>query len=384
MSSTLVAIYNRPMKQPRVALIHDYLTQFGGAEETLKAITELYPDAPIYTGIYKTQNTPEFLKKKTIISAKGFFFETFSKYFTWLMPFVFEGFDLRNYDLIISDGTAWPKGVLTTPDQLHIAYIHTPPRFLYGYSVESTKRNAWYFKPAVTIIDHYLRIWDFNAAQRPNFLLANSKEVQRRIQKFYKRDAKVINPPVEINIPKSDVTEGQYYLAIGRLVAYKNFDLLIKAFNKTGLNLTIVGTGPEEKKLKRASGKNIKFAGRVSDNEKHKLLRNALGVINIVSNEDFGIVPIEAFAHGKPVLAHKSGGHLETVKENVNGMFIEDLSVKSLVTKIKEFDTTIREEKFDSKKIKEGAKEYSKERFKKEFKDFVDKKWEEFLQTRQK
>ena len=150
----------------KVAFVHDYLSQYGGAEKTLEALLELYPTADIYTGLYNPKNLPETITSKNIIAPRNKLFLKLSKLLTFLMPVIFESFDLRSYDLIISDGTAWPKGVITSPNQLHIAYIHTPPRFLYKYSVETTKRNKWYLKPFVSVVDHFLRIWDFGAAQR--------------------------------------------------------------------------------------------------------------------------------------------------------------------------------------------------------------------------
>jgi glycosyltransferase involved in cell wall biosynthesis len=338
---------------------------------------ELYPDAPIYTGIYNPKKLPKNITSRKIIALKGFFIVNFYKYFTFLMPLIFEGFDLHQYDLIVSDGTAWPKSVLTSPDQLHIAYIHTPPRFLYKYSSESAKRNKWYFKPFIALIDHYLRIWDFIAAQRPDYLIANSQEIKRRIEKFYRRGAVVINPPVETTFAGTanvNNLKKPYYIALGRLVAYKNFDVLIQAFNLLDMPLYIVGTGIEENRLKRLANNNIVFTGKVTEQEKHALIEGSLGLINTVADEDFGIVPIEVMSHGKPVLAHKSGGHLEVIEENVSGMFFDCTDFEGLVVKIKEFDNAIRNHKFDSEKIRAGTEKYSKERFQQEFKKFVDQK----------
>jgi glycosyltransferase involved in cell wall biosynthesis len=366
------------MKQPKVALIHDQLVQYGGAEKTLELISEMFPDAPIYTGLYKPGNLSDYINSKKIHSPRNFLIEKMPKYFSPLMPLIFEGFDLRNYDLILSDSSCWAKGVLTKPDQLHISYIHTPPRFLYGYSVESTKRNAWYFKPFIPFIDVLLRAWDFTAAQRPNYLIANSREVQNRIKKFYSRTSTVINPPVNIatDTKLDDAGAGKYYLAIGRLVAYKNFDLLIKAFNINGLPLKIVGTGPEERRLENIAGSNITFEGRISDGRKQELLQNCLGLINPVEDEDFGIVPVEAMGFGKPVLAHRSGGHLETITEGVNGMFFEESTSEKLSEKILEFDKKVKSKNYDPKAIYDGAKNFSEERFKREYKNFVMEKWE--------
>jgi glycosyltransferase involved in cell wall biosynthesis len=320
------------------------------------------------------------INKAKIICPTNQAFAPFSKYFTFLMPFVFEHFDLQDYDLIISEGTTWPKGVLTTPDQIHISYIHTPPRFLYGYSIESQKRDAWYFKPFVVVIDHFLRIWDFNAAQRPDYLIANSHEVQKRIKKFYGRDSTVIYPPVETETATTNYntnynTNTPFYLALGRLAAYKNTDILIKAFNLLpNLNLQIVGKGPEKCALQKLAGKNISFDDNADEEKKHAYLEDCKGLIFATKDEDFGIVPVEAMSHGKAVLAHKSGGVLETMRDGVSGMFFEDLNPNSLATKIKEFDKNIDSGKYDQNSIKKLALNFSKEKFKIAFSAFVQEK----------
>jgi len=368
-----------------VALIHDYLVQYGGAEKTLEAISELFPKAPIYTSVYKPENFSDAINSKEVITPKTFgsIFKSIpalSKYFTFLNPLVFESFDLSEYDIIISDSSSYAKGVLTKPDQLHISYIHTPPRFLYKYSVENTKRNRWYFYPFVLVIDHFLRMWDFSAAQRPNYLVANSKEIQGRIKKFYKRDSVVINPPVELTSgseKSGDAVSGKkFYLVAGRLVAYKNFDLVIKAFNKLpNLTLHVIGSGSEESKLKALASDNVVFLGRVSDKEKHKIMGEYLGLINAVKDEDFGIVPLEVLSHGCPALVHASAGHLETVIDGKTGMYFENLGVDSLVDKIKKFDKKIKEGGFDTQEMKASTTRFSKENFKNKFSEFVMEKW---------
>lgn len=371
--------------KPKVALAHEFLVQYGGAEKTFEAVAELFPDAPIYTAKYD----PRFISKmskalsnRRIVAPSKNVVNRASKYFfTFMMAPVFENMDFRNYDLVISDGNTWNKGILTKPDQLHITYVHTPPRFLYKYSTESTKRDKWYFKLPFSYIDNILRIWDYVAAQRPDYMLCNSQEVQKRIQKFYRRQATVIYPPVETHLIKTSEKENiarPYYVAVGRLIKYKNFDLVIQAFNLLGIPLVIVGTGNYEDYLKAISEPNIVFKGAVSDAEKHKIIANALGLINPVEDEDFGIVPVEAMSHGIPVLVHKSGGHKETVVEGENGMFFEDFNLESLVEKIKLFDAAIRNRHFNKNKIIESVKKYSKERFQQEFSRFVWEKWENF------
>jgi glycosyltransferase involved in cell wall biosynthesis len=371
------------MNKPKVALVHEYLVQYGGAEKTLEEIMDIFPEAPIYTGNYKPDLLSQKIRNRNIIHPKNSLLGKFPKHLTFLMPLIFERFDLSDYDIIISDGTAWPKGVVTNPDQLHISYIHTPPRFLYKYSVESAKRNKWYYKPFVNLIDLFLRIWDYNAAQRPDFILVNSEEVRSRVQKFYRRDAEVIYPPAETNYKTNSSEKNNlkapYYLAVGRLSAYKNFNTLVEAFNLLDIPLIIAGTGTEKNRLKRISNDNITITGQVTDEEKHKLLEGCLGVINPVADEDFGIVPIEAMAHGKPVLAHRSGGHLETVLEGVTGRLFESLRVEDLAQSIRNFDEEIRKGVYEEDKIKQSVQKFSIDRFKQEFKNYVENKWEEHL-----
>ena len=370
------------MDIPRVALIHDYLVQYGGAEKTLEIMSDIFPEAEIFTGIYKPDLLSKKLNSKKIISPGTSFLSKWPKYFTFLMPLYFENFDLRNYDLIISSGNAWAKGVLTKPTQLHISYVHTPPRFLYKYSVESTNRNNWYYKPFVSFIDTSLRVWDYISAQRPDYLLTNSRETSKRIQKFYRREATVIYPPVDVetkSIVESDNLKAPYYLAAGRLAAYKNFDLIIQAFNLLGLPLEVIGTGKEESKLKKMAKDNIKFLGQTSDEVKFQKMNECLGLIFPVEEEDFGIVPIEAMSQGKPVLAHRSGGVLETLRDGIDGMFFDKVTLEEFVSKMKEFDENIKKSVYNSNSIRDHVQKYSVNRFKKEFEAFVSNKWDQFL-----
>ena len=350
----------------KVAIIHDQLTQYGGAERTLEQLLDIFPEADIFTGYSKPINISEKILKQKIISGLGgkpIWVQKVFNYMSFLMPFVFEAFDLRNYDVIISEGTAWPKGVLTTPEQLHISYVYTPPRFLYGYATEGQKRDNWLYKPFLVIIDHLLRLWDFSAAQRPDYILSISQEVAKRVKKFYRRESTIIYPPVDVNevassppYPRasqadpygsrqqpqdSKMASEEYYLCISRLAAYKNVDLLINAFNKTHLKLIIAGTGKEEAKLKSLAKANITMLGFVTDAQKNELLENCKGFIFPTNLEDFGITVVEALAHGKPVLSHKSGGPLEIIDESVTGMFFNELDADNLAEQIVEFDKNI-------------------------------------------
>jgi len=366
--------------KPKVALVHDYLNQYGGAERTLEKIMELFPEAPIYTGILDLKKLPPKFKEKKIFTPKlNFVFQKFPKLFTFLMGNRFENFDLSEYDLIISDGTAWAKSVITEKNQFHISYIHTPPRFLYKYSSENTLRKKWYFKPIFAYLDFYLRIWDYAAAQRPDLLLCNSEEVQKRIKKFYKRDSEVIYPPVRIKKYKKTNRE-DFYLLTGRLSSYKNFDLVINMFNNLDKKLVVIGTGIEENNLKNLAKKNkkIKFLGRVNDEILDEYLSKAKGYIFPVKDEDFGIALVEALNYGTPALAHRSGGPLEILRENIDGLFFDEININSLTEKFIEFDKKINENYFDSEKISEHTKIFDEELFKKKFGKFIETHWNNF------
>lgn len=367
---------------PKVALVHDYLNQYGGAERTLEKIMEIFPKAPIFTGIYDPRKFGENFHNREIITPKlNFIFKKFPKLFTFLMGSRFENFDVSKYDLIISDGTAWAKSVVTTTDQLHISYIHTPPRFLYKYSSESKLRKNPWLKILFLYLDFKLRIWDLASSKRPDFLVCNSKEVQKRIKKFYKREATIIYPPVK-TVEFKETKREDFYLITGRLSSYKNFDLVVNLFNKLGKKLVVIGTGIEEENLKKMAQKNIQFLGRVSDKELDEYLWKSKGYIFPVVEEDFGIALVEALNHGNPVLCHFSGGPKEIMREEVDGIFFQELDLETLEKKFHEFDQKINEGKFDRKEISQYAKRFDESIFTKNFQNFVSEKWEEFYQNK--
>lgn len=368
---------------PKVALVHDYLNQYGGAERTLEKIMELFPDAPIFTGILDLKKLPKEFKNRKIITPKlNFIFQKFPKLFTFLMGNRFENFDLSGYDLIISDGTAWAKSVIFTNNQLHIAYIHTPPRFLYKYSSENTLRKRWYLKPLFAYLDFHLRMWDFAAAQRPDFLLCNSEEVARRIKKFYKRESEVIYPPVK-TVSYQETPREEFYLITGRLSSYKNFDLVIKLFNNLHQKLVIIGTGIEEENLKKlATSKNIKFLGKVTDEVLEEYYSKAKGYIFPVKDEDFGIALVEALSHGTPALAHRSGGPKEILREDIDGLFFDEVNLDSLTEKFIEFDKKLNENYFDRKNISKNTEKFDEKIFTKKLSKFIETKWNDFFEAK--
>jgi glycosyltransferase involved in cell wall biosynthesis len=281
-----------------------------------------------------------------------------------LSPLAFESFNLSEYDVVISSSAAYfAKGVVTSQHSAHLAYIHTPPRALYGYS-----NSHWYKKNIFTrgfgeILNHFMRLYDFELTQRPDILIANSENIKKRIVKFYRRDSEIIYPPIDLseyNTIKKD--SGDYFLSLARLDPEKNIDLIIETFNQNGLPLKIVGTGREESRLKKIAKSNIHFLGKVSDKERVTLLSNAKALICAASNEDFGITSVESQAAGTPVIAFKEGGYLETVIEGKTGVFFEDLSKESLQQAIEKID----QQKFKAEDLRKNAQKFSKENFKKE------------------
>lgn len=393
--------------------MHDFLTQFGGAERVLSAISELWPNAPIYTSFVDQdvrQNVKGPISKAEIRSSSFQAFPPvrwFTKYFTALMPLAFEQFDLSEFDVIISSSANFAKGVITHSHQLHICYCHTPPRFLYQYPTETNKRQHPFWGTLLRPLDNYLRTWDFVAAQRVDCYVANSREVARRIQKFYRRKAKVIYPPLEFKrITGGDVkvecggdgerwrvdkksgegigigqmqpsafnSQPSYFLAVSRLSAYKNIDLAIRACNKLGLPLKIVGIGPEEARLRGMAGPTIELLGFLSDRELAVLYSDCRVLIFPASDEDFGIVPIEAMSFGKPVIALRSGGVRESVLEGQTGVFFDEPTVESLMGALKVFDAS----KFDSRECLKQAAKFNKKRFQENFLRLVESKWAEY------
>ncbi|HEB13957.1 MAG TPA: glycosyltransferase family 4 protein [candidate division WWE3 bacterium] len=360
----------------KVALVHDFLNQYGGAERVLEAIHEIYPYSHVYTSLYDPKKLPLRMKNWDIRPFKlpKVSLTHFLKYYTAFYPLLWEQVNLSGYDLVISSSSNFVKGVLTPSETLHISYIHTPPRFLYHYERETARRDLFIYKPVLALLDNYFRIWDYNSAQRPDFLVANSKEVAGRIKKFYSREAAVIYPPV--NLPKESkvaekVDEKKYYLVVSRLGAYKRIDLAIKAANKLKIPLKIVGTGKEEERLKRMAESTVEFLGFVSDSKLANIYSNCEALV-FPTDEDFGIVPVEAMFFGKPVLALAKGGALETVVAGKTGEFFQDGTVDSLAEVWEKFEPS----KYKASDCRTQAKKFSKERFKKEFSEFVNSKLE--------
>ena len=355
----------------KIALCHDYLNQSGGAERVLKGLSEIFPEAKIYT-LFGSKKTIKkiFDNKKIHFSLLNYFplINKYHRFFIPLMPFFINNFNLKNYDLVISSSSSFIKGIKTYG--IHICYCHTPTRYLWEekYLLDYPLPN--FLKKLLKLPAFFLKKIDFSFSKKPDFFIANSKFIAKKIKKYYQRDSVVIYPPYEEKkfFYQKNVKKENFYLMVGRLLYYKKFDLAIRVFNKLNLPLIIVGKGPQEKYLKKIAKRNIKFLGFLEDERLRKLYQKAKALI-FPQVEDFGIVPLEAMACGTPVIAFEFGGQKESIIENFSGIFFKKQSEEDLIEVIKKFQKM----KFDSQKISESVKKFSKERFKKEIKEFVKK-----------
>lgn len=366
----------------RIALVHDYLVQNGGAEKVLAAFCELYPEAPIYTLVYSPKLMrgefagkdirTSFLQKLPLAAGRHRIFPQF-------MPFAVESFDLSDFDIILSDSSSFAKGVITGPETLHICYMHTPMRFAWDDCQKYT--SDFYFpnliKKAVPFFMNYIRLWDRASADRPDRIIANSNFVSRRIKKYYKRDSLVINPPVNVNHFKISREKDAYFLAVGRLMAYKRFDIVIEAFNQLGLPLKVLGRGPESKRLKRMAKPNIEFLGRVSDEELSRYFSHCQAFL-FPQEEDFGITAIEALASGTPIIAYRGGDIPEHVEEGKTGLFFERRTAADIVDAVGKF----KNYSFDPEYIRRSVLKFDKSLFAAKIKDYVEDEYNKFSCSR--
>jgi len=324
-----------------IALVHDWMNQIGGAEDVLEALVDLYPQAPIFTSLYAPEKMPAHWRQWDIrtgfIDRLPFSHRKQQLYFP-LYPFVFEKFDLRAFDVVLTNKSGFSHGVITGPDTVHICYCLTPTRYIWRYHqyVEqenigrTTQRLLW---PLLTI----LRQWDRLAADRVDHFIAISHEVRRRIAKIYRRDSVIIYPPVDTSrfMPADAVDD--YYLFVGRLVPYRRLELLIEAFNKLGRPLRIAGSGRDKERLQTLSGPNIEFLGYVPEEELPDLIARCRAFI-WPGEEDFGIAPVQAMAAGRPVIAYAGGGSLDTIIHGETGYLFTEQSTAGIIAAVEEFD----------------------------------------------
>lgn len=365
-------------EKAKIALVFDWMTTSGGAERVNLVLHKLFSNAPIFTSVYNPEKVKGFDEKKITTSfiQKLPLAKNHHQYYLSLMPYAFEQFDLSEYDIVISSSHSCAKGIIAKPECLHISYCHSPMR--YAWDDWHNYVNNYKMNPLIKFFGkkqlHSLRMWDRLSADRVDHFIANSNTTKKRIAKYYKRFSKVIHPM--INVKEFQINENvdrNYYLAVGRLTPYKKFGLIVDAFNKNGKPLKIVGNGIEYKDLKAKAKENIEFLKFIPDEELKSIYSNAKALI-FPQIEDFGITPLEAMASGTPVIAYNQGGALETVKENLSGLFFTEQTDESLNKAIEKFEKI--ENSFDRKKIREYTEKFDTENFEKQLMEFISEKWE--------
>ncbi len=370
----------------KIALVHDQLQEFGGAERVLVALKKIFPQADVYTSFYNPQTLDSHLtnfKDWKIFTSWIDKVPLLKKLYSplrFITPKIWESFDFSHYDLVISSsGSYMSKGIITKKPTLHICYLHHPPRYLYGYETAIEWKKYWPIRVYGNLINHGLRLFDYASSQRVNYFIANSEETKRRIEKFYRRDATVIYPPVNIpkdyNVERLTLNVKPYYLTISRLARAKHIDLLIEAANKMKFHLKIVGVGRAEKYLRSLAGSTVEFLGSVSDEKLKNIYQGAKAFLFASVDEEFGIAPVEAMGYGLPVIAYNSGGLPETVKDGVNGYLYNQLTPHALIDKIKLLES-LPPEKYLSlrKETRKVSEQFSEDNFKKQILHFVNSK----------
>ena len=401
----------------KVALVHDQLQEFGGAERVLVALKKIFPQSDVYTSFYNPETLAvqqKHFKNWKIITSWADKLPLLKKIYSplrFITPWIWESFDFSQYDLVISSsGSYMSKGIITRPETLHISYLHHQPRYLYYYETAIEWQKYLPFKIYGNFINHDLRLWDFLSSQRVDYFIANSEETKKRIQKFYRRDASVIYPPVNIPprfvIPSTSTSlsvnsarnlatkrsvnkknyaeldssvaslrrngEKGYYLTVSRLARTKHVEVLIRAANKMKFNLKIVGNGRDEKYLRSIAGETVEFQNDISDAALNLLYRNAKAFLFSAIDEEFGIAPVEALGQGLPVIAYASGGIKETVINGVNGYLFKELNENSLSKKVNELTSLSKEKYLEMRKnARKEAEKYSFDNFKKQILEFI-------------
>jgi glycosyltransferase involved in cell wall biosynthesis len=361
----------------KVAIVHDWLNQYGGAEQVLSVLHGMYPSAPIYTSIYDPNAMPETYRQWDIRTSFMQHLPLVRKHhrpFLPLYPLAFETFDLSEFDLVISNSSGFCHGVLTQPHTCHINYCLTPPRFVWNLPqyLEQERVNVA-ARRVLPWVNSYLRAWDLAASYRVDYFIAISEAVGARIRKFYRRRAALIYPPVDTRRFELSSEIEDYFLVVSRLVPYKRVDIAVEAFSRLGLPLVIAGDGRDRKRLEAMAKPNVRFLGRIAEEELPKMLARCRAFI-FPGEEDFGIAPLEAQAAGRPVIAYAAGGALETVVERVTGCFFHEQEAEALAEAVRHFD----ERDYDPTAIRHHALGFDIEVFKEQFRAFVAEKITEY------
>lgn len=351
----------------KVAIVHDYLNQLGGAERVVAALHEIFPDAPIYTLLADPNKLWPGLHDANIITSfvqKSRFIRKYFKLFFWLYPFVIRTLRVRGYDVVLSSSSAYGKAISIGASKngtkpVHICYCHTPMRFAWNFDEYiRNETSKGFLRRFASWLVPLLRKWDVRTAKNVDYYIANSSAVSQRIKDYYNRTSKVIFPPVDVpRVPNFKEPE-DYFLVVSRLVSYKRIDLAVAACTRANLPLVIIGDGPDRHRLETIAGSTIKFLGYQSEEPKREYMRRCKAFI-FPGEEDFGITPLEVNGLGRPVIAYRAGGALDTIRDGVNGLFFETQTVEDLVTSLYQ----VQRYKWDSHEIYEWARRFRRDVF---------------------
>ncbi|MDD5469408.1 MAG: glycosyltransferase [Candidatus Peribacteraceae bacterium] len=367
----------------KIALVHELLTMKGGAERVLRIVTNMFPDAPIYTLLYDERKLGDWFPASRVIPARlptpYNLLPTRYRYNHHLLlsafPKAVEQWDFSGFDLVLSFSSAFVHGIITNNEPKHLCYVHSPARYLWDRTHDVLEQagkgplgciKRWHLERQF----HKLRIWDAESAARPDALLAASKEVQRRIELYWRRESRIVYPPIDDFWLKPETrnqqSERSYYIVVSSLVRYKRIDLAIEACEKTGKRLKIVGTGPDMNRLKKLAGPQTEFYGYRENDELRDLYAGARATL-FPGEEDFGLVPLESFACGTPVIAHKAGGALETMIEGETGEFFTEATPDSLLQAMQKLE----QKTYSKEKLHARTSEFSQEKFEKQLRDAI-------------
>jgi glycosyltransferase involved in cell wall biosynthesis len=373
--NNIVKMDDEPMK---VAIIHDWLTGMRGGERCLEVFCELFPQAHLYTLVYIPGSVSSLIEqmpiKTSFIQDLPFSRRGYRRYLP-LFPMAMERFRLKGYELVLSCSHCVAKGIIPPPDGLHISYVLTPMRYAWDMYGEYFRENR---NRMIPFFMHYLRMWDVTSSQRVDHFICVSKHVENRIKKFYRRNAEVIHPPVDTKRFRLQAEKEDYFLIVSSFAPYKRVDLAIEAFNQLGYPLKIIGSGPEEKRLRSNARPNVKFLGWLPDEAVADRYARCRALI-FPGEEDFGIVPLEAMASGKPVIAYGRGGALETIipygqdvkakRKTPTGLFFQEQNVGSLIDAVVRFGQV--EKDLDPRAIRDHALHWDREIFKEKIRKSV-------------
>lgn len=367
------------MKNLKVALVHDWLTGQRGGEKVLDVLCELFPEAPIFTLFHFPGSQTRSIEEKDIhtsfLQSMPFLHKKYRSYLP-LFPMAAELFDLQEFDMVVSSSHCVAKGAISRPDALHVCYIHSPVRYAWNqyFAYFAPQKLGFFSRKFIPFSIHKLRLWDVSSSFRVDHFIANSKTTAKRVQKYYRRHADVIHPPVDSHFFQPEGRQEDYFLIVSALVPYKKIELAIQTFNQNGLPLKIVGRGPEYKRLKKMSKPNIHFLGSLDEDSLLKVYQQAKALI-MPGEEDFGINALEAQACGIPVVSYARGGALETVLSGETGVFFPELSVNSLLEALDRLESI----KFNKERIRAHAQNFSRDKFKERMNAFLHEKWDDFI-----